>query len=191
MLVVAERVQSQGVGRADRRLDLVLVDEDLRAAAQAERRRRMGRSLGRERTVLGFPFVETAVEDRDVVEAHGAQHPPDAAGPHRRGVTVEHDEGAVADALGGECLGELLERRQGEAQLRVLVGEVALQVEEGGARDVTLVVVGATAFGDVAAVGAGLEVGGAVEHSHRRRAELAREVFRRNQVGRLGHATLP
>ena len=121
-------------------------------AAQGERRRRIGRGLGRERAVLRLPLVEPAIEDRGVVEAHGAQHPPEARRPVRRGVAVEHDEGAVADALGGEGLGQLVERRQGEAELGVRVGKLAAEIEEGRAGNVALVVVGAPAFGVVAAL---------------------------------------
>ena len=40
-----------------------------------------------------------AVEDRGVVEADPAEHPPHPGGPHHPGVVVEHDHGAVvADA---------------------------------------------------------------------------------------------
>jgi len=132
-----------------------------------------------------------SVEDRGVIEAHGAQHPPEARRPVRRRVAIEHDEGAMADALGGEGLGELIERRQGEAELGLRVGEFAAKIEKGRARDVTLVVVGAAAFSVVAAFGARPEIGRAVEDTKRRRAHAAREFLGRNQRCGLCHVALP
>ena len=90
-------------------------------------------------------------------------------------MAVEHDEGAVTYSLGGEGLGQFLERGQGEAKLRPLVGKVGLEVEERRAREVALVVVGAAAFGDVPAVWAGLEVGGAVKNAQAWGTHAARQ----------------
>src|SRR5476649_697763 len=54
-----------------------------------------------------------------------------------------------------------------------------------------LVVIGAAAFGDIAAVGAGLQIGRAVEDAQRRGAHLAREVFGRDEIGGMRHCALP
>ena len=61
------------------------------------------------------------------------------------------------------------------------VGKLAAEIEEGRARDVALVVVGAPAFGVVAAFGPRPQIGRAVEDAKRRRAHAARELLGRNQ----------
>src|SRR5262249_7126402 len=96
--------------------------------------------------VLCLPLVEAAIEHGGIIEAYGAQHPPQPGRPGRRGMAVEHHEGAVPDALGGESARQLLERRQGETKLRTLVRQFGAKVEECRARDVALVVVRPTAF---------------------------------------------
>ena len=67
----------------------------------------------------------------------------------------------------------------------------AAEIEEGRAGNVALVVVGAPAFGVVAAFGPRPQIGRAVEDAKRRRAHAAREFLGRNQRRGMRHVALP
>ena len=84
---------------------------------------------------LGHPFRQAAVEHRHVLVAHGAEHPPHAAGAgHRRGV-VDHDLVAVAQPELAHARGELLRRGQHVRQRARGVGDL-VDVEEHRAGNV-------------------------------------------------------
>ena len=106
-------------------------------------------------------------------------------------MAVQHHEGAMADALGGERLGEIGKRRQREAELGLCIGQLATEIEKGGAWDVALVVVGAATLSVVTAFGPRPQIGRAVEDTQCRGAQAAREFLGRNQRSGLRHGALP
>ena len=59
-----------------------------------------------------------------------SQHPPEPRRPHHGADAVEHHAIVGADAMAAERGLELAMRRHHEAQLRLLIGEFALQIEK-------------------------------------------------------------
>jgi hypothetical protein len=88
-----------------------------------------------QRTSLGLPFLEAAVQHADVLMAHGAEHPPHARGRVEAFAVVGHDLHAVADAHLLHAAGEQLRGGEHVRQGRGLVGDI-VDVEEERARDV-------------------------------------------------------
>src|SRR6185503_17207954 len=116
--------------------DRDLVDELPRARTGGERRGWIALRLTRlDGAALGLPSVEAAVQHRRPVEAERAEHPPDPGGPHHGADAVEHDAGAVPEAVSAEGARQVPGRRHRELELRVGRRKLALEVEEVGPRD--------------------------------------------------------
>ena len=113
-----------------------------------------------------------------MIEAERFQHPPEPRRPHHAADAVEHDARALADAMAAERGGKLGDRRHHEAEPRGLVGELALQVEEVGARDMRRLEAAAAGHRDIGIVAAGrgrLQISRAVIDPQVRAAEVARQ----------------
>jgi hypothetical protein len=61
-----------------------------------------------QRAVFGLPFGQAAIQHRNLVMAHGAQHPPDAGGGKQSGPVIDHHHVAIADSQRAEVAGEIL-----------------------------------------------------------------------------------
>jgi len=58
--------------------------------------------------------LPAAIQDRGVIEAEGAQHPPDPRRPLGVGGAVQDHAAVVADAMRRHCFGKLFGRRRHE-----------------------------------------------------------------------------
>jgi hypothetical protein len=146
---------------------------------------------------LARPFLEPAVQDRGIVEAVVAQHPPDAGRPLRRRRAVEDDAAFLADPEATHRGSEFLGIRQHEAQFRVRRREVGLQIDELRTGDVALLEILAPGLDDVGDLRVRDQMDRAIEHDQVRLVEVSSEPVRLDQefgVGkpvRLAHARLP
>ena len=181
-ILPAVQVRGQGIDGADCRIadggaDLLPADEQAGARAGGQRGGGVVPRAALGRAAFRLPPVEAAIEHGGIVEADGAQHPPDARRPLQVLPRVEHDPAGVADPLGRQAGGEILGRRHGEVEGTRRVRQRALQVEERRTRDMRGLVIGAAALDAIRAAGAGLvaQVGGAVEDAPCRIAQVIRE----------------
>ena len=160
---------------------LVPVGDQLRPESGRELFRRSVGRLGRQRSILGGPGPQPAVEHRRPVESDPAQHPPDARGPDRAVTVVQHHPGIVADTQRAHGGTELLRRRHGEPVGAVAVGQITHEVGEPGGRDVAALVVGPATQNLEAAAFFHLHPDGAVEHHQIRVIEVLAQPLRRHQ----------
>lgn len=86
----------------------------------------------------GAPCCESTVEHRRIVEAKGAQHPPQPRRPHPIGTVVEHDLCSFAHAERTHRPGEALGGRQREVQLALGIGKIVDQIGERAAGNMSL-----------------------------------------------------
>ena len=106
---------------------------------------------------------------------------------------VEHDAGALAEAVTAERRLELRGRRHHEAKPGRRIGELALQVEEVGAGNVRLLERLAPGHRDVGIVVAGrrrLEIGRAVVDAQARLPKDLRELLGAHEGLRIAHVFL-
>ena len=181
---LAERVDQPRFRIVERGQDGILVHHQLRARACDEARCRVVGGLGAHRTALRLPLLEAAVEHRGVIEAHHAQHPPHPGRPHHAVAAVEHDAGALADAVARHHGGELVCRQHHEVHRCVLARELARQVEEARAGDMAPLVVRAPPPGGRARRPRlrRPQIGGGLEHPEIGVAEMGREPRGRHQT---------
>src|SRR5204863_1547952 len=107
---------------------------------------------------------------------------------------IQHYAAVVIDAMAAERRFKLRDARHHEAQLGILVGEFALQVEEAGAWNMAFLeraLAGHCDIGDAAARRLVLKIGRAVEDAQVRLADETGEFLARNQPAALCHALLP
>ena len=91
-----------------------------------------------ERSFLGGPFAQPAVENRDLLVPESAEQPPQPRGPLADGVVVHDDErvGAGPEGTGGTR--ELLSGGSREWEPAIRVAELVQQIREDGSRDMTV-----------------------------------------------------
>ncbi len=129
------RIEDLHARITDQRLDLRRVPDEAGPEASLEcLRRSRGRLRIRHGAALGLPFLEAAVQDADLVVAHGAEHPPHAGRRVEALAVVGDDVRAVADAHGADLRRELLWARQHVRQRVRLVGH-GIDVEAQRARE--------------------------------------------------------
>src|SRR5262249_36305549 len=161
-----QRVDDHGVCCFGGGQHVLLVDKK----AGARRSREIARRIAARRTAFGrpplaLPAIEAAVEHRGAVEAQGFEHPPEARRPHHRADAVEHDARPGREPVASEGRLELRGRRHHEAKPCGLIGELALQVEEIGARNMRVLERFPPGNGDIGIVAA-----------RRRRFEIGRTI---------------
>src|SRR6185295_4228471 len=136
MKLRAERVDDDRALLGRGRERLVLVDEKSRFRFGCKCGRLVSlRRSGFERAAFKLPFVETAVEYRDILEAERCQHPPEPRRPHRGADAVEHDLAFVGYAVAAERALEESHIRHHEAERGAGIRELALQVQKTRARN--------------------------------------------------------
>ena len=116
MLFRQQRVDGERIAGAHGVFDRRHIAEQV--TVFSERQRLRGNRLGfaaLHRPALGLPGVQTAVENRRVIEAIVAQHPPQPRRPVRD-VSVEHQARIVADAQLAQRRRERIRIRQRKAQ---------------------------------------------------------------------------
>src|SRR3954466_15393727 len=154
MKLWTERVDDNSRGIAEPCLHCILVDEEICARCGLEGRGRITlRYACYDRPPLFLPFVEATVE-HPRVDAERAQHPPEPRRPHHGADAVEYDRLGCIEAVAAEGGLQLSHVRHHEELLRGGVGELALQVEKTGARNMARLerlVAGHRALGHVAA----------------------------------------
>ena len=160
---------------------LVPVGDQLRSGSGGELFRRSVGRLGRQRSTLGGPGPQPAVEQRRPVESDPAQHPPDSGGPDRVVPVVQHHPGIVADTQCAHGGTELLRCRHGELEWAVAVGQITHEIGEPGGWNVAALVVGPATHDPEAAVLVRLHADGAVEHHQIRVIEVLAQPLRRHQ----------
>jgi hypothetical protein len=130
------------------------------------------------RPSLGEPFGQTAVEHRDVVVPHGAEHPPHPAGAEQAGGVVGHNPVGAGNAEPADGVGEDRGRRQHVRQIARLLGD-GVDIEEHRAGDVAF-----EKLGPPVAAG-GRHVPRRVDHADARRVQVRGQPVGRDQRLRI------
>jgi hypothetical protein len=145
------------------------------------------------RSPLRLPFAEAAIENGGIVETAGAQHPPEARGPHWALRRIDDDARFWTDACLAACRGEILDRRHGETERRFVIGKVVREIEKGCTRYMGLFIVGATALDPVRAGRRGQQMHRRIENPQIRIAEMRLKPGRRYKAFSIpfSHHVLP
>ena len=192
--IVVQRVDYDGPGAVKFAEHDGPVDEHPAAWGGAEGFGRVTLGLAAfDRAPVGSPLVEAAIEDGGV-EPERAKHPPETRRHHHAAGAVQHDASAQTDAMPPERRFHLRDRGHHEAQLRRLVGELALNVDEIGAGNVCLLKRLPTRHGDVRHVAARRRRNGgrrAIENARRRMTDDRLEFTCADQCLWIAHFVLP
>ena len=89
-----------------------------------------------ERTALGLPLGEPAIEDRNIVHPVKFQHEPAARRAFHGAVVIDHHSAAIAKPQALHAAGEFLRAGQGVVEGGIAVGQLA-QVHEHRAGNVS------------------------------------------------------
>ena len=145
------------------------------------------------RTALGRPFTKAAVKNRDIVKAGAAQHPPEPCRPHGRCRGVGDDARSVSDTRRSERLRQPVDGRHGEGQPRGAVGQLVDQIDERRARNMSGIIVGASALDRIWSRRCRPQVNGRVEDPQVPIMEMRLQPIGRYKTSAipLGHDLLP
>ena len=169
MQIRRQRIDGTSARITNRGQHLIAPDKQPRPRFRVQRRRGIARFGRGNRAAFRHPGINPAIQDRRIVKANRAHHPPNPRRPLRCLAGIEHHARAIPDATRRKPPRQIIRRRHGEVKAAGAVRKFALQIKKTRAGNMAGIVIFSPTFDAVGTASARFiqKIGGAIEDAER------------------------